>query len=426
MLRLNRLRYGVRGLVAAVFISALTTAAPAQEIQRIAAVVNDDAVSFFDVFERVKLVVVTSGLDETTEVMQRITPQVLRALINELLRFQEGKRRNISIDEDEIDQAIASIERGNNMPVGSFLGFLEQRNISTETLKTRLRSELIWTKLVSRRLRREVSISDEDIDEALEQIRENFGKPKYLLSEIFMSVDSIGEDKRVRNDAAELVGLIRGGADFDSMVDQFSQGVTANKGGGVGWVSVAQLSPRIISVIETLEIGQISEPIATGGGYLIVLLRDRRQLLGPDPGEVRLDVKQILLTLPEGSTGEDIDAAMALVGVIRDSVSGCDDMVSIAAETDPSVPGDLGVMRLNQTPDDIRAVLSDLPLLTVSQPVRTARGIHLLMICDKIQPDSNLPNRDQIRSSLLLRQVDQVKRQYIRDLLRDAFIDIRI
>ena len=426
MLRLNRLRYGVRGLVAAVFISALTTAAPAQEIQRIAAVVNDDAVSFFDVFERVKLVVVTSGLDETTEVMQRITPQVLRALINELLRFQEGKRRNISIDEDEIDQAIASIERGNNMPVGSFLGFLEQRNISTETLKTRLRSELIWTKLVSRRLRREVSISDEDIDEALEQISENFGKPEYLLSEIFMSVDSIGEDKRVRNDAAELVGLIRGGADFDSMVDQFSQGVTANKGGGVGWVSVAQLSPRIISVIETLEIGQISEPIATGGGYLIVLLRDRRQLLGPDPGEVRLDVKQILLTLPEGSTGEDIDAAMALVGVIRDSVSGCDDMVSIAAETDPSVPGDLGVMRLNQTPDDIRAVLSDLPLLTVSQPVRTARGIHLLMICDKIQPDSNLPNRDQIRSSLLLRQVDQVKRQYIRDLLRDAFIDIRI
>ena len=426
MLRLNRLKYGVRGLVAAVFISALTTAAPAQEIQRIAAVVNDDAVSFFDVFERVKLVVATSGLDETTEVMQRITPQVLRALINEHLRFQEGKRRNITIDEEEIDQAIVDIERGNNMPVGSFLDFLEQRNISVETLKTRLRSELIWTKLVSRRLRREVSISDEDIDEALEQMRENFGKPEYLLSEIFMSVDSIGEDKRVRDDAAELVRLIRGGADFDSMVDQFSQGVTANKGGSVGWVSVAQLSPRIISVIETLEVGQISEPIATGGGYLIVLLRDRRQLLGPDPGEVRLDVKQILLTLPEGSTGEDIDAAMALAGVIRETVSGCDDMVSVAAETDPSVPGDLGVMRLNQTPDAIRAALSDLPLLTVSRPVRTARGIHLLMICNKIQPDSNLPDREQMRNSLLLRQIDQVKRQYIRDLLRDAFIDIRI
>ena len=117
---------------------------------------------------------------------------------------------------------------------------------------------------------------------------------------------------------------------------------------------------------------------------------------------------------------------MALAGVIRETVSGCDDMVSVAAETDPSVPGDLGVMRLNQTPDAIRAALSDLPLLTVSQPVRTARGIQLLMICDKIQPDSNLPDREQIRNSLLLRQIDQVKRQYIRDLLRDAFIDIHI
>jgi hypothetical protein len=48
------------------------------------------------------------------------------------------------------------------------------------------------------------------------------------------------------------------------------------------------------------------------------------------------------------------------------------------------------------------------------------------MICNKIQPDSNLPDREQIRNSLLLRQIDQVKRQYIRDLLRDAFIDIRI
>ena len=426
MVRLIRLRYGVRGLVAAVFISALTTAAPAQEIQRIAAVVNDEAVSFYDVFERVKLVVATSGLDGTTEVMQRITPQVLRALINEHLRLQEGQRQHITISEDEIEQAIVAIEQRNNMSVGSFLEFLEQRNISIETLKSRLRSELVWSKLVNRRLRRAVSISDEDIDNELELMRENFGKPEYLLSEIFMSVDSIGEDKRVRDDATELVRQLRGGADFDSMVNQFSQGVTANQGGGVGWVSVAQLSPKIISAIKTMKVGQISDPIATGGGYLIVQLRNRRQLLGPDPGDVRIDVKQILLTLPADSTGEDIAAAMALAGVIRETVSGCADMVSVAAETDPSLPGDLGVMRLKDAPDAIRAVLSGLPLVTVSQPIRTARGIHLLMICDKFQPDSNLPDRDQIRNSLLIKQLDQVSRQYLRDLHRDAFVDIRI
>ncbi len=191
MVKFLRLRRGVLGLSIAVIFSALTAASvPAQETQRIAAVVNDAAVSYFDVFQRVKLVVVTSGLDGTQEVMQRITPQVMRALIDEQLRLQEGERQNITIDEEDIDRAIIAIEQSNQMPLGSFVPFLEQRQISVETLKSRLRSELVWSKLINRRLRRSVSISEEDIDDELEQIRENLGKPEFLLSEIFMSVDS--------------------------------------------------------------------------------------------------------------------------------------------------------------------------------------------------------------------------------------------
>lgn len=427
MVQLIRLRHGVRGLAAAVILTILPAAsASAQEMQRIAAVVNDEAVSYFDVFERVKLVVATSGLDGSPEVMQRITPQVLRALIDERLRLQEGKRRNITVSEDEIDRAITGIEQGNQMPVGSFLKFLEQRRIGVETLRSRLRSELVWSKLVNLRLRRSLTVSDEDIDNELELMRENFGKPEYLLSEIFMSVDSTSEDKRVRDDSTELVKQLRDGADFDIMVNQFSEGVTANKGGGVGWISAAQLSPNIVSVIEAMETGQISDPIATGGGYLIVQLRDRRQSQGADPDDVRIDLKQILLTLPTGSARADVDAAMALANVIAESVSGCDDMVRVAAETDPTTPSDLGVMRIKDTPPSIRMALSDLPLATVSQPVLTERGVHLLMICDKILPDSNLPDRNRIRNSLHIKRLDQVARQYLRDLRRDAFVDIRI
>ena len=427
MVKSLRLGRGVLGLSIAVIFSALTAASvPAQETQRIAAVVNDAAVSYFDVFQRVKLVVVTSGLDGTQEVMRRITPQVMRALIDEQLRLQEGERQNISIDEADIDQAITAIEQSNQMPLGSFVEFLEQRRISIETLKTRLRSELVWSKLINRRLLRSGSISDEDIDNELEQIRENLGKPEFLLSEIFMSVDSPSEDRRVRDDAFELVRQLREGADFDAMVNQFSEGVTANKGGGVGWVSITQLSPKIVSAVQTMESGTISDPIATGGGYLIVQLRDRRQLQGPAPEETRIDLKQILLTLPPDSTADDVNATIGLAGIIRETVSGCEDMVRIAAETDPTLPGDLGVIRLKDTPNSVRAILSSLPLNTVSQPIRTERGVHLFMVCDRIQSDSNLPNRNEVRQSLLFKRLDQVSRQYLRDLRRDAFIDIRI
>ena len=416
MVHLIRLRHGVRVLATAVILTALTIAAApaqAQEMQRIAAVVNDEAISFFDVFERVKLVVATSGLDGSPGVIQRITPQVLRALIDEHLRLQEGVRRNIDVSEDEIDRAINTIEQDNRRPSGSFLKFLEENRISVETLETRVRSELVWSKLVNRRVRRSVTISDEDIDNELELMRDNVGKPEYLLSEIFISVDKPSEDKRVRGDATELVAQLRGGADFDSMVNQFSEGVTANRGGGVGWVNAAQLSPNIVSVITTMATGDISDPIATGGGYLIVLLRDRRQSQGAGADDTQVDLRQILLTLPPDS-------------VIRESVSGCDDMVRIAAETDPSLPGDMGIIRIKNTPEPIKVVLRSLPLTTVSQPIRTKRGIHLLMICDKIEVEASLPGRDQIRNSLLINRLGQVSRQYLRDLRRDAFIDIRI
>jgi peptidyl-prolyl cis-trans isomerase SurA len=427
MVHLFRFRHGVRSFASAVILAALTIApVQAQEIQRIAAVVNDEAISFFDVFERVKLVVATSGLDGSPGVMQRITPQVLRALIDEHLRLQEGQRQNIDVSEDEIDQAINTIEQNNQMSSGAFMKFLEKNRIGDETLKTRVRSELIWSKLVNRRVRRTVTISDEDIDNELQLMRDNIGKPEYLLSEIFLSVDNPSEDQRVRDDATELVAQIRSGADFDSMVNQFSEGVTANRGGGVGWVNVAQLSPNIVSVIETMEAGKISDPIATGGGYLIVQLRDRRLVQGDNSDNTQVDLKQILLTLPPDSTQDDVEAAMGLAAVIRVSVTGCDDMVRIAAETDPSLPGDMGLIQIKNAPEPIRVVLRNLPLATVSQPIRTTRGIHLLMICDKIVADTSLPSRDQIRTSLLINRLDQISREYLRDLRRDAFIDIRI
>ena len=428
MIHFTSLRQGVRGLALALVLTALTAvSAPAQDVQRIAAVVNDEAVSFFDLFERVKLVVITSGLEGSPEEVRRLTPQVLKALIDEHLRLQEGERRNIAVSEDEINQAIGAIEQSNQMPPGAFMKFLEERRISVETLKTRLRSELVWSKLVNRRLLRTVTINDEDIDNELDQLRKNFGKPEYLISEIFISVDSPSDNKRVRDDATELARQLRGGADFDAMVNQFSEGVTANQGGGVGWVNAEQLSPNVVTALKTLEEGEISDPIVFGGGYMIIKLRDRRQLRGADPDDVEINLRQILLTLPPDSPQEDIDSTMALATVIRETVDGCDDMASIAAEIDPSLPGDLGMMKLKDAPDHIRAVLSGLPLETISEPVRSERGdVLLLMICEMIEPDINLPDRDQIRNSLLVKQLNRVARQYLRDLRRDAFVDIRI
>ena len=52
-----------------------------QDAVRIAAVVNEDVITLFDVQSRIPLFLITSGLEDTVEVRQRLLPQVMNALI---------------------------------------------------------------------------------------------------------------------------------------------------------------------------------------------------------------------------------------------------------------------------------------------------------------------------------------------------------
>ena len=416
-----------RGLLAAALLTVpLFGPVQAQEVLRIAAVVNGEAISVLDVFERTKLVVILTGLDNTPDVMQRIWPQVLQSLIDERLRMQEAERKNITIAPEDIAIAIRAYETSNRKPANWFGDLIESRQITSATLESNIRAELAWLRLINRRLGNSVKISDVDIDSELARLRANLGKPEYLIAEIFLIAEKADSDNTVRSNADELVKQIRAGADFASLAGQLSEGASVNQGGNVRWVTTDQLDAVAASAIAALQPGQVSSPIATRGGYLIVQLRNRRQLGAPGSGDAMVMLKQILLTLPSDASETDIAFQVALADTIRATVAGCDDMARIAGETDPTVSGELGLMRLSDLAPLFREAVQYLPLATPSAPVRTAAGIHLLMVCDWIEQDSGLPSREEIRLALTANRADQVARHYLRDLRRTAFVDIRI
>src|ERR1700689_3967534 len=90
------------------------TAQPAPDM-RIAAVVNDEVISLFDLVSRMKMVELSSNLPDTPETRQRIGGQVLRALVDEKLQLQEAKRQNVVATDDELNTALAQIEKQNSM-----------------------------------------------------------------------------------------------------------------------------------------------------------------------------------------------------------------------------------------------------------------------------------------------------------------------
>ena len=147
-----------------------------QTEQRIAAVVNDELITAYDLEARMKLVIVSTRLPNTFETRRRISGQVLRTLIDERLKMQEAKRRNISVSNREVLRAKANIEKQNQLPKNGLDQMLQQNHVPLEAMEEQLRSAIAWSKLLSRRLRPRITIGEEEIDETLNGSSPDRGK----------------------------------------------------------------------------------------------------------------------------------------------------------------------------------------------------------------------------------------------------------
>src|SRR5436190_7398357 len=262
----------------------------------IAAVVNDEVISIFDLISRVRLVMISSNIADTPETRQRIAPQVLRSLIDEKLQLQEAKRQSVTASDEELNKGLAQIEKQNNMKPGQLNEFLKSRGLDRGQLVDQMTASIVWAKLVKRQAAQSASISDDEIDEALKRAKEHASEPQSRVAEIFLAVDNPSQDEEVRRLAERLGQQMRQGARFSAVAQQFSQSATAGVGGDIGWVRPDQLSPELGKAVGQLKQGELSPPVRTGGGYYLLLVVDRRNS-GGGGGEAQgtvFDIVQVV------------------------------------------------------------------------------------------------------------------------------------
>lgn len=397
----------------------------AQTLQRIIAVVNEDAVSLFDLRERIKMVIFSSNMQDSPKMRERLEPQVLRALIDEKLQKQAAKRYNIKVDRKEVDKALRMIEKQNGLPPGGLKIRLEEAGVRMSTLVDQIETTIAWSKLVNRRMTRNIVIGDNQIDEALARIKANLNKPSHLVSQIFLAFDGPDNAAKTLADANQLVTQIRNGAAFTSLARQFSQDAAARTGGDLGWVQQGELDQELDRALIDMRPGQISEPIRTSSGYHILLLRKRRTSQKPRADDTVVSLKQVFLPIEAGATPEEAANQRNLATTIAETLSGCDDLERAGKELGSTLSGDLGKLKIGELPSELRALVTGLAVGRASKPLPTEGGLRILMVCDRKEVKSKIPSRDQIRRNLIRRQADRKARRYLRELHQTAFLDIR-
>lgn len=413
-------------LLAIAWVGGVLAPAAAAPDQRIVAVVNDDVISARDLDDRLRLVMFTSQINDSEQARARLAPQVLRGLIEETLQIQEAERLDMVVEEAEIQEALQNIAERNQMTVDAMTRMFAGNGISLDTLRRQVRAQIGWVRVVNRQIVPRVTVTVDQLDLAVDEARRNEGQPEYLLSEIVLPVDNPNQAEVVAQDAARLVQTLREGASFDSLARQVSVAASAERGGDLGWMQGATLPPELRDALERLRTGEVSDPLPSAVGFHIFWLRDRRTGRPPvDSSQAAVEVALAQILLPVNGQA-DVSAVRARAEELRGRLVDCPAIVEVANELGTPASGDLGWLRIGDLPSQLGQTILNLPVGEVSPPLEGPSEIRLLMVCDRRDPAEATGEREQIGERLQRERVERLARRYLRDLRKEAFVEVRL
>ena len=407
-------------------VASLVAPAQAQQgAQRIVAIVNDESITAYDVEQRAKLILGPGEQRPSPEQMRRLATQVLRNMIDERLQMQEAKRLGISVLPEEMSDAIERIERQNNLAPGKLPETFKAEGLSFSSFEEQAKAAISWPKVVRRRAARLIVVADDEIDDALSRIKENADKPTNLVSQIFLPVDSPQDETEVRANIQRLYEQLTGGTPFVALAQQFSQDSAASSGGDLGWVQAGQMAPEVEEALAAMPVGAVSQPIRSAEGYHIVALRQRRAPRITSTDDIKVSLNQIFLPVAASARADELASQRELAQTITETVNGCADMDAVAKEMASRDSGAMGSFRMGDLAADMRKIVGSLEVGQPSQPFPVEGGLRVVMVCEREEPASNLPSRQEVQRMLGEQKLELQSRRFLRDLRQSAFIDVR-
>ena len=275
------------------------TAAPDERVtDRVLAIVNNDAITLSEIQEAIA-VYRYENRDRATENSDQLVQQFLTRLIDSRLQVQEAEREKIVVEEAEIDEELADrIKKMNMQNKEEFEAALKAQGIPMAAVRKRIADELRRGRIVSRKVRLRVSVTEEEVSQYLEANRPKletglaYHARHVLVLPEMGAEDAAWENARIR---AELLrSQLLEGVDFAELAKQHSRDASARDGGDLGPLKRGELAQDIETQILSLAPGQISSPYRSALGYHIFRLESKDTLEGEGLARVRAQIREIL------------------------------------------------------------------------------------------------------------------------------------
>ncbi len=381
-------------------------------IEGIAAIVNDEVISYTDVRNRAQLILVSLGVQPNENTIRQAQQRAIEGLIDEHLQLQEASEFELVVGDEDVENALNNLAARSGATRDAFLADLQARGINPETLRHQVRADIAWQRLVGGRFGSRLRVSDLQIKDNLERLQKSLDKEQMRVAEIFLPAIGPEQTAQMLQGAWDLRSQIQDGAPFSLVAQQFSAAPTASSGGELGWMSLNQVKPELSDAVSKIEAPGISEPIVVDGGVYLVALLDKRE-----PIEAKLTSFKLQQLVATGN-----DAATQLSQAVA-TASGCSDLQSAAATNAEVNYIDLGVMNLDELNLGYQEMFANTVEGAPTDILSLSGGRSAVVyVCDHIMSRGSMPSRDEVEDRLHDEMLALQADRYLRDIKREATI----
>jgi len=393
-------------------------------LDRILVVVNDEVITENDLQQKLNsLKAQLAGKGQ--KVLTQARKQLLDQLILEKIQLQYAKKIGISVDDEMVDKAVKRIADQNKFSVRQLRQALERDGLRYKDFRESIRNEIIIKRLLDQEINNAISVSDSEVDNYIAQQKGAGG------GDVIFNVDHIllpfgpFTPEQAKQQAQIALQRIQAGEDFGEVAKQMSKGPNAKDGGKLGWRKTSQLPAVFVSTLNALQPGQ-SAMVESPNGFHVLRLNDKRG--GSQLSITQYHVRHILLRPNELVS---LDDAKNKLLQLRERIKNGEDFAELArahsADKASAVKGgDLGWIGPGVTVKPFEEAVRNLPIGELSEPVRTAFGVHLIQVLDKRQKDiSRERDRGLARQKIMQMKSEERYEHWLRQLKDEAYVEYK-
>jgi peptidyl-prolyl cis-trans isomerase SurA len=227
--------------------------------------------------------------EELKKALAEITPRILQDAIDEMLLVQLGRERGYRLADAQFNDWLSSLRKEQNLEDDQkFQQALKQEGMTVDDLRRQVERNMLIQRVRQDEVGSKLTITEEEARQYYLTHQNEFSEAASVsLREILVEIPTatqqgqaginVAQADEVEKEAAEVRARLAAGQDFAKVATEVSDAASKANGGLIGPIALADLSEQLRTILEKMKPGDITQPIRTPRGFLILKLETLKQ-----------------------------------------------------------------------------------------------------------------------------------------------------